>query len=147
MQKVMIEHRNDLVVELLRLLQEHPRGLETYRAYRRLRRRCRFPEEWEGDTNGGREPKWQNEIRWARLELKKRGLLRFSPRGVWRLKRSAWDMDPGTLDLGERHGGGMTKAAAGRLGVAILEKHGEETFRRVFGSLLGEETLEELLDV
>lgn len=108
-----IEQRTVLEYVLLHLLAEHPDGLTTTDAYDLIDASYDFPEEWYRaiPTTGGyetlarhgyhdwrdvpqeklvelvkTEPQWQNELRWARNELRKRKHLDGdAPRGLWRL--------------------------------------------------------------
>jgi hypothetical protein len=108
-----IEQRAVLEYVLLRLLADHPDGLSTTDAYDLIDTNHDFPEAWYRaiPTTGGydalarhgyadwrdvpqeklvelvkTEPQWQNELRWARNELRKRKHLDTgAPRGTWRL--------------------------------------------------------------
>jgi hypothetical protein len=108
-----VNQRDVLELVLLQLLAEHPDGLSIAEVYERVSQRHEFPETWSREipTTGGydelarlgysdwrdvpqeklvqlvkTEPQWQNELRWARNELRKKGQLDAdAPRGVWRL--------------------------------------------------------------
>jgi hypothetical protein len=109
-----IRQRSVLQAILFATLAEHPDGLPIEEAYDAIDQSYRFPNEWYrqlpsaaagyaqlerlGITDWrmvpqeqlielvATEPQWQNEIRWARNDLRKLGHLDTSaPRGVWRL--------------------------------------------------------------
>jgi hypothetical protein len=108
-----IRQRSVLQAVLLQTLAEHPEGLSVEDAYDTIDQNFTMPEEWyrQIPASGGydelkdlgyddwrsipqeqlielvsTEPQWQNEIRWARNDLRKLGYLDTSaPRGVWRL--------------------------------------------------------------
>jgi hypothetical protein len=108
-----IRQRSVLQAVLLQTLAEHSEGLSIEDAYDTIDQNFTLPEEWyrQIPESGGydelkelghddwrtipqeqlielvsTEPQWQNEIRWARNDLRKLGYLDMSaPRGVWRL--------------------------------------------------------------
>jgi hypothetical protein len=108
-----IRQRSILQAVLLQTLAEHPAGLPIDVAYDLIDQHYRFPEEWYReipDSSGydeiklhgysdwrevpqellvelvNTETQWQNEIRWARNDLRKQGFLDMTvPRGVWKL--------------------------------------------------------------
>lgn len=108
-----IRNREILYAVLLQTLQHHPDGIDLHDVYAAIERTFSFPEEWYRQIPSGTghdelteigiddwrsipqtrlvelvktEPQWQNELRWARNDLRKRGLLDTSaPRGIWRL--------------------------------------------------------------
>lgn len=111
----MNEIRNRAVLQaiLLQILQQHPDGIDLHDVYIEIERNFTFPDEWYRQIPAGTgyddlrdrgildwrsipqnrlielvetEPQWQNELRWARNDLRKLGLLDTSaPRGIWRL--------------------------------------------------------------
>lgn len=44
------------------------------------------------EANGAERPKWQNMVRWARNDLRKRGFLDGSTHGVWALSEKGWQL-------------------------------------------------------
>lgn len=104
-----IRQRRVLHDVLLQVLADSERGLEIHDAYDRIDAQYTFPEEWYRQIPSAQgydilrelgfddwrkvpqelltrlvttEPQWQNEIRWARNELRKEGFLDTSaPRG------------------------------------------------------------------
>ena len=111
----MSEIRNRAILQavLLQVLQKHPDGVDVHDVYIEIERNFTFPDEWYRQIPAGTgyddlrdrgiadwrsipqtrlvelvktEPQWQNELRWARNDLRKQGLLDTSaPRGIWRL--------------------------------------------------------------
>lgn len=111
----MNEIRNRAVLHsvLLQTLQRYPNGIDLHDAYAEIDRSFSFPEDWYRQIPAGTghdelndygirdwrtlpqerlielvktEPQWQNEIRWARNDLRKEKLLdTTAPRGIWRL--------------------------------------------------------------
>lgn len=108
-----ISDREELRDILLVTLSRFPHGIPLHDAYKEIEENFTFPEDWYrvipaqngyeklkhlGFSNWREipqkrlaqlvptEPKWQNEIRWARNELNKRGLIdKRAARSVWRL--------------------------------------------------------------
>lgn len=108
-----IRQRDVLEIVLLQTLAESSDGLKIRDAYDRIGAEYSFPEEWYREipdsagydflTEYGypdwrevpqsrlvelvkTEPQWQNELRWARNQLRKRSYLdNTAPRGIWRL--------------------------------------------------------------
>ncbi len=117
-----IRQRSVLQAVLLLTLAEHSEGISPEVVYDLIDRRYRFPDEWyrqipraEVDDEAKRrgysdwrevpqallielvptEPQWQNEIRWARNDLRKLDYLDASaPRGVWRLSAKGMQAAP-----------------------------------------------------
>jgi hypothetical protein len=111
-----INRRKILAVVLHQVLAEHPDGIVIHDAYDAIDSNYEFPEEWYELLPMGSaydelkalgypdwkvlseeklvqlvktEPRWQNEMRWARLSLQDQGLIdKTSGRGVWRLNRA-----------------------------------------------------------
>jgi hypothetical protein len=124
----MSEIRNRAVLHavLLQTLQRYPEGIDLHDAYTEIERNYTFPNEWYRQIPAGTgydeltdrgitdwrsipqtrlvelvktEPQWQNELRWARNDLRKQGLLDTSaPRGIWRLTSSGRASATRTLD-------------------------------------------------
>jgi hypothetical protein len=124
-----IRQRAVLEFVLLQLLAEHPDGLGTSDAYDLIDAGWEFPEQWYREIPRTSddyqalarlgfkdwrdvpqekivelvrtEPQWQNELRWARNNLRKKGLLDASaPRGTWQLT-SAGMKAAGKISLAE----------------------------------------------
>jgi hypothetical protein len=113
-----IRKRRVLHDVLLQILSERHDGLEIHNVYDLIDAQYTFPEDWyrqipcaqgydilrEAGVRDWRdvpqetlvrlvptEPQWQNEIRWARNELRKEGYLNMSaPRGTWRLTEAGF---------------------------------------------------------
>jgi hypothetical protein len=111
-----IRQRAVLEAVLHRTLAEHPAGVSTRDVYDIIDQSYQFPENWYRQIPESKgydeilgqgyrdwrdvpqdklvelvatEPQWQNEIRWARNNLRKRGLLDMSaPTGVWKLSHA-----------------------------------------------------------
>ena len=122
-----IRQRAVLQSVLLKLLQEYPDGRAISDVYDLLSARYSFPEDWYRELPSASgydhlrdlgigdwralpqaklvelvptEPQWQNELRWARNELRKRGLLDLSaPRGIWRLTAKGLKATTADLDF------------------------------------------------
>lgn len=127
-----IRQRPVLTAALLQTLQGSPRGLTIHEAYDAIDEAFEFPEKWYRHIPRGgaydelkdlgykdwrgipqerlvelvsTEPQWQNEMRWARNDLRKLGLLdTTAPRGVWRLTKKGLreKADVGDLSVVER---------------------------------------------
>ena len=110
-----IRQRRVLHDVLLQVLADHPDGLDIHGAYDLIDAQYTFPEEWYRQIPSAQgyetlrelgyedwrkvpqellvrlvttEPQWQNEIRWARNELRKEEYLDTSvSRGTWRLTK------------------------------------------------------------
>src|SRR5208337_1586880 len=108
-----IRNREVLQVVLLQTLALFSEGAAIHRVYERVDESFHFPAEWYREIPAGTgheelkskgcldwrtlpqdklvemvttEPQWQNEIRWARNDLRKDGYLDANaPRGIWRL--------------------------------------------------------------
>jgi restriction endonuclease Mrr len=107
-----IRTREVLQSVLIQVLNRFPDGISLHSAYEEIERHFSFPQEWlreipastgydELEKRGlnwhnipqeqliqlvPTEPQWQNEIRWARNELRKVGYLDMTvPRGIWKL--------------------------------------------------------------
>lgn len=108
-----IRQRDVLEIVLLQTLSENETGLAPTDVYDVINDQYEFPQEWYREIPKGSaydylkqkgiedwrgitqerlvqlvktEPQWQNELRWARNELKKEGHLDTSaPRGIWKL--------------------------------------------------------------
>jgi hypothetical protein len=110
-----IQDRNILMYFLLFLLNEYKSGLYIGTVYRQAEKTADFPSDWHrpiprGDSYSDlkkygfdyktispelltklvpTEAQWKNELRWARYQIKKKGLLDLSaPRGTWRLNEN-----------------------------------------------------------
>ena len=123
-----IRQRSVLQAVLLQTLAEHAEGLSIEDAYDAIDRNHALPEEWSRqipDSAGydelkelghddwrtipqeqlvelvSTEPQWQNEVRWARNDLRKLGYLDTSaPRGIWRLTESGRQAVPTVVGSG-----------------------------------------------
>ncbi len=121
-----IRDRAVLHAVLLQTLQQHPKGIDLHDAYAEIERNFTFPDDWYRQIPAGTghdelhdrgisdwrsipqsrlvelvktEPQWQNELRWARNDLRKNGLLDTSaPRGIWRLTSTGRDSAKRSLD-------------------------------------------------
>lgn len=108
-----IRSREVLKAVLVEVLSKHPNGLRIQDAYDTVAATYEFPEDWHRQIPGSTgydelaklgysdwrqiaqetlvtlvptEPQWQNEMRWARNDLREEGILDGSaPRGIWRL--------------------------------------------------------------
>ncbi len=118
-----IRQRSVLQAVLLLTLADHPDGLSPESVYDMIDQRYRFPDEWyrqiprvaasseeirgHGYTDWrevpqellielvATEPQWQNEIRWARNDLRKLGYLDMTaPRGTWKLSGAGRSVAP-----------------------------------------------------
>jgi len=123
-----IRQRSVLQAVLLQTLAEHPQGLSIEDAYDTIDQNYALPEEWYRQIPASSgydelkelghddwrdipqdqlielvstEPQWQNEIRWARNDLRKLGYLDTSaPRGIWRLTEAGRNACPSVLTEG-----------------------------------------------
>lgn len=120
-----IRNRTVLQAILLQVLQQYPDGIDLHDLYTEIERNFTFPDEWYRLIPAGTgyddlrdrgisdwrsipqarlvelvetEPQWQNELRWARNDLRKQGLLDTSaPRGIWRLTANGFIVARRTL--------------------------------------------------
>ena len=120
-----IRKRDVLQSVLLQVLSKFPQGLHIHEAYDEIEKNFTFPEGWYREIPGAAgyheleargihdwrkvpqeqliqmvstEPQWQNEIRWARNDLRKAGHLDTNvPRGIWKLKTSSRNAIDATL--------------------------------------------------
>ena len=120
-----IRNREVLKVVLVTTLSKHPSGLDIHSAYDEIESLFLFPAEWYREIPLGSaydeltsmgyadwrdiaqdkivelvktEPQWKNEIRWARNDLRKEGLLdETATRGIWRLTQKGMTQARGKI--------------------------------------------------
>ena len=120
-----IRNREVLKVVLVTTLSKHPSGLDIHSAYDEIESLFTFPSDWYREIPLGSaydelmkmgyadwrdipqdkivelvktEPQWKNEIRWARNDLRKEGLLdETATRGIWRLTQKGMTQARGKI--------------------------------------------------